>query len=289
MKLAYALLFALILLFSGIGCPGPSEPGGGAVGGAIVVNHTTTTLSAIPDNAIAQAKSKLNIAYGHTSHGSQLITGMEGLVSWKGSLYSFSSTGTGGALQLRDTPFQNADDLGAPDRTTWASSTRSYLNSNPEVNVVMWSWCGEASTATASDISSYLSLMSKLETDFPSVRFVYMTGHLDGTGTAGNLYLRNEQIRTYCRANGKVLFDFADIESYNPDGVSFVDKMANDNCDYDSNGDGSNDGNWAIEWQDAHPSAWFNCSPAHTQALNGNLKAFAAWNLFARLGGWNGL
>ena len=29
-------------------------------------------------------------------------------------------------------------------------------------------------------------------------------------------------------------------------------------------------------------------SPAHTQALNGNLKAYAAWWLWARLGGWNG-
>ena len=28
--------------------------------------------------------------------------------------------------------------------------------------------------------------------------------------------------------------------------------------------------------------------PDHTQALNGNLKAYAAWWLWARLGGWNG-
>ncbi len=33
---------------------------------------------------------------------------------------------------------------------------------------------------------------------------------------------------------------------------------------------------------------WYHCSPAHTQPLNGNLKAYAAWYLFARLVGWNG-
>ena len=46
-----------------------------------------------------------------------------------------------------------------------------------------------------------------------------MTGHLDGGGTAGNLNVRNNQIRNYCIANDKILFDFADIESYKPNGV----------------------------------------------------------------------
>jgi hypothetical protein len=46
-----------------------------------------------------------------------------------------------------------------------------------------------------------------------------MTGHLDGTGLTGNLNISNEQIRNHCRINKKFLLDFADIESYNPDGV----------------------------------------------------------------------
>ena len=32
------------------------------------------------------------------------------------------------------------------------------------------------------DISTYLNLMNYLEHDFPDVKFVYMTGHLDGSG-----------------------------------------------------------------------------------------------------------
>ena len=77
----------------------------------------------------------------------------------------------------------------------------------------MWSWCGQVSSASAADIDTYLNLMSQLEADYADVNFVYMTGHLDGSGPAGNLYTRNNQIRTYARSNGKVLFDFADIES----------------------------------------------------------------------------
>jgi len=132
--------------------------------------------------------------------------------------------------------------------------------------------------------------MEGLENDYPDVKFVYMTGHLDGTGLTGNLHLRNEQIRNFCTNNNKVLYDFAEIESYNPDGANFGNKKANDACDYDSNGDGTLDSNWAVEWQNSHTPGidWYNCSSAHSQPLNANQKAYAAWWLWARLAGWNG-
>jgi hypothetical protein len=41
-----------------------------------------------------------------------------------------------------------------------------------------------------------------------------------------------------------------------------------------------------VEWQKANPRKWFDCDTAHSQPLNGNRKAYAAWNLFARLVGW---
>ena len=126
--------------------------------------------------------------------------------------------------------------------------------------------------------------MSQLELDYPAVKFVYMTGHLDGTGGDGNLNNRNEQIRIYCRENNKLLYDFASIESYHPDGdTNYMLLNANDGCYYDSDGNGSQDSNWAIDWQDSHTEDvdWYNCSSAHSQPLNANLKAYAAWNLWA--------
>ena len=126
---------------------------------------------------------------------------------------------------------------------------------------------------------------------FPDIKFVYMTGHLNGDGIDGNTNQRNEQIRRYCRNNNKILYDFADIESYDPDGNFYLDKMANDNCDYDSDNDGSQDRNWAEDWQNSHlvNVDWYNCSAAHSKALNGNRKAYAAWWLWASLAGWNGI
>ncbi len=252
---------------------------------AIIADHATADLSLIPSEWIDAAKTKLHIAYGHTSHGSQITTGMQGLAAWKGSKYAFNKNGTNGALDLRDTPFTGAYDLGNPDLTSWEAATRTYLAANPTVNVVMWSWCGQVSGASAANIANYLSLMSGLEKDFPAVKFVYMTGHLDGTGLTGNLHLRNEQIRAYCRANAKILFDFNDIEMYNPDGVYFGDKKPNDACEYT---DGTVKGNWATEWQDSHTKGvdWYECESAHSQPLNANRKAYAAWWLWARLAGW---
>jgi hypothetical protein len=254
----------------------------------LIIDHSCTKLDSIPAEWITKAKQTLHIAYGHTSHGSQLTDGMTGLVSFKGSSYAWNNGGSAGALDLHD--YAMSGDLGNPDRTTWASVTRTYLNANSDVNVIIWSWCGQVSSAAEADINTYLNLMASLETDYPNVKFVYMTGHLDGTGLTGTLHLRNEQIRNYCRINKKLLYDFEDIESYNPDGVYFGNKQPNDNCDYDSDGNGSLDSNWAIQWQNAHTLGvdWYSCSAAHSQPLNGNRKAYAAWNLWARIAGWNG-
>lgn len=252
----------------------------------IIIDHNNTTITSITEQDILLAKEQLHIAYGHTSHGSQIITGMQGLVNFKGDQYTFNDGGTNGALDLRDRPFPGASDLGNPNRTEWAISTRNYLGSHPEVNIIIWSWCGQVSSATEEDIDTYLDLMNNLERDFPNVHFVYMTGHLDGTGKDGNLNQRNEQIRSFCEVNNKILYDFADIESYCPDGnTNYMELFANDNCDYDSDGNGSRDANWAVAWQNDHPEdiEWYNCSSAHSQSLNANRKAYAAWKLWVSL------
>jgi len=125
--------------------------------------------------------------------------------------------------------------------------------------------------------------MSQLEQQYPDVHFVYMTGHVDHADDANNK-AANQTIRNYCNANGKILYDFADIESYDPDGVYY--EFPHDNCDYYSSAaDASPDGNWAVQWQNSHTQGvdWYNSYAAHSQPLNGNRKAYAAWALFAEI------
>jgi hypothetical protein len=267
------------------------DDGGGGTGGgdeSMIIDHTCCDISAVPRAAIQGAIDDLHIAYGHTSHGSQLTTGMDVLAAFLGDdLYNYSNGGAGGTLDLHDYAFNSygAYDLGS---ATWPAATRSYLDDNPDVNVVIWSWCGQVSTMDTPYLDAYLGPMNQLELDYPGVSFVYMTGHLDGSGESGNLHLRNEQIRSFCEANDKILYDFADIESYDPDGAYYLDMAANDACEYDSDGNGSYDSNWAINWQNANDGEWYICTSAHSQPLNANRKAYAAWHLWARLGGWDG-
>jgi hypothetical protein len=273
-----------------------------ADGRAVIIDHNCINLDEIPIEWINKAKTSLHIAYGHTSHGSQITDGMSGLANFKGALYAWNNGGIGGALDLR--PFNGnfgglgiAGDLGGDingnlNRRAWEKATRAYLSTNPGVNVIIWAWCWQVG-GEESEIKLYLDLMNGLEADFPDINFIYMTGRVDGSPLKGDPWrimtpLRNQQIRDYCKKHNKILYDFADIESYNPDGTYFGDKLVNDACDYYSNGDGVRDRNWAIDWQNAHPGEWYNCSSAHSQPLNANLKAYAAWWLWARLAGWDG-
>ena len=237
MRSGFAVLAAAVsLLLTTVGVAGP-----------IIIDHRHTDITALRQMQIDHAKSNLHIAYGHTSHGSQLITGMNTLDPFMHArhgtptgLYTWNEGGTGGALDIDDR-FASGD-LGNPDRVTWAARTRTYLDhpANADVNVVIWSWCGQVSSATPGDINTYLGLMAGLEDDYRDITFVYMTGHLDGSGASGNLNLRNQQIRDYCVANDKVLYDFADIESFDPDGtVDFMALNATDGCEYDADGDGN--------------------------------------------------
>ncbi len=273
---------ALLVMFLSTSCT-KDDP---VPGDGMIINHSGTDLSSIPDEWIENAKENLHIAYGHTSHGSQLTSGMTGLAEFKGDKYAWNNGGTGGALDLHD--YAMSGDLGNPDFTNWEKETRNYLKDHPGVNVIIWSWCGQVSGASEQNINTYLDLMSGLEADYPDVTFVYMTGHLDGTGVTGNLHIRNEQIRNHCITYEKFLFDFADIESYDPDGNYYLDKNADDGCNYDSDGNGSRESNWAIDWQNSHTEGvdWYQCGSAHSQPLNANMKAYAAWHLWARIAGW---
>ncbi len=248
---------------------------------AIIIDHACTDISKIPKKWIDKAKAKFGITYGHTSHGSQIISGMINL-KYKSKLYDFSDHLNTHELTLFDR--EPSGDLGNPDRKQWAKKTYILLKEGyGDVNIVIWSWCGQVSSANKEDIRTYLHLMNDLEKKFPGVAFVYMTGHLDGTGEDGNLNIRNNQIREYCKNNNKILFDFADIESFDPDGNYYLDKNATDNCDYRENGIKKN---WADEWCNKNPGECIEYRCSHSQSLNCDLKGGAFWWMVARIAGW---
>ncbi|MCD4653954.1 hypothetical protein K8T06_08450 [bacterium] len=249
--------------------------GASTCGAAIIADHTCTDMGEINESHVNAACGLFRLYYGRTSHGTQIITGMEVMEARYGAPWQFNESGSGGELSIHE----EYGDLGHNGDTGWADTTRDALNApSSNRNVVMWSWCGGVTDNTSAGIDIYLNTMNQLETDYPEVLFIYMTGHLDGSGESGNLHQRNEQIRNYCKANNRVLFDYADIESYDPDGTYFLDQGADDGCYY-------NGGNWAEEWCVEHPLSdmCLDCECEHSRPLNCNLKARAFWWLMAEL------
>ena len=53
----------------------------------IIIDHICTDISQIPEHWIRKARILFRISYGHTSHGSQIVSGMEVLMA-KSDLYS---------------------------------------------------------------------------------------------------------------------------------------------------------------------------------------------------------
>ena len=258
----------------------------------IIIDHTCIDLNEIPAQYIDSAKANLWIGYGHTSHGRHLTSGMDALDDYfTDGTYAWSHDGGPGELHLFEgsgySPGYLRGDLGYD---TWDDDTRVYLDENPGCNVIIWAWCGDVWYV---DLQSwYLDPMNQLESEYPDVQFVYMTGHLEGWGVGGNLYLANQQIRDYCIANNKILYDFADIEKYSPDAdTNYQEYYADAACDYQPPGGGT--ANWANNWLAANPgheltgiSQWCP-SCAHSVSLNCTKKGIAAWYLWARLAGWS--
>lgn len=161
--------------------------------------------------------------YGHRSHGSQIIVGANALEEDHPDLQFADSycsiPNEANALWMWDGMTEGTGNLIAQelywDSEEGRDELRGILTDNPEIKYTMWAWSYEINEQTEQSIDEYFEIMQGLEDEFPGVRFVYMTGPAPSDEfNAINNVERNAQIRDFAQANGKLLFDFEELDTY---------------------------------------------------------------------------
>jgi len=294
-----------------------------ALGQKYIADYTVAKeeiLRSIPREVIDKARNEFKILYIHTSHGTHVTYGLNGLQYYKqgdGELYAVKVVNilqtkvvtAPDSLELYD---WYGSDLSQYE-TTFDEKTRAALDDPKyaDINVVMWSWC---SINYHEPAKYYLPKMKALIEEYGEggskigtgegqrakpVKFIFMTGHADSNHNIGEGLPKNQAdiIDDFCNANGYLCLDYFSIESHDMNG-NYWDDAGDDS--YSVKYRRSEDAvsyYFFQDYQDAHALGkdYFynrdinddiNTGKHVNQHITANRKAYAMWWILARLTGW---
>lgn len=210
----------------------------------VKADHSTVDAQAIPSESLGAARA-LRMSFSHASVGGNIWSGLQTLGS--NSAFAFpnwkdNNRGNPG-WQAKITQFE-----------TWVAD---HIN---DFDVFQNKFCYIDQDA---DFGTYRDSMNALAAKYPAKTFVWWTMPImtnDGDNTKRQAF--NQQVRAYCAANNRPLFDLADIESHKSDQSAVTSS--------------------GVEAQDPEQSS----DGGHLSALGASRAAQAQWVLMAQITGW---
>ena len=172
---------------------------------AILVNHMTLDVDMIPDTALNAARA-LNMSLEHASVGVNIKNGMEDLKAMDAIRYDY--------------PHWDWHNRGNPG---WQEKVDQFVawvaDHTNEYDVFHMKFCY---IDTAVQWTYYREAMLNLEATYPGKIFVWWTMPITTSGY-DNRDAYNTQVRNFCAANDKPLYDIAAIESHDPLGNLIIE------------------------------------------------------------------
>jgi hypothetical protein len=212
----YLLAFILALTFAA------ARP---VFGDGIVVGFTSIRDVAAYPQSVMDDIAQFRWYFAHASVGDNMMSGVSALNSSSNTFYRFRNVSDDSVPPSVATNAVIYDyNRGNPGWQAKTDGFRTYVSNGwrfPRVNLVLDKLCYIDQNA---DVDYYIASMTNLEAVFPETVFVYatipLTTSADSDNDLRNTY--NKTLRNWARTNNRVLFDIADIEAHDTDGVEYT-------------------------------------------------------------------
>ncbi len=267
-------------------------------------------LRSIPEEYIDKARNEFKIAYWHTSHGTHVYYGLCGLQDYKvgdDELFGITNNNpTTDKLEFHDI---YGSDLSS-NETYFIQTSKDYLSNNPDINVIMWSWCDIAGHNVS---GNYLPGMQELINEYgvggsmigsgdgqreQPVYFIFMTGHANRNNNLGEGKPKSQAdlIINYCNINELFCLDYYSIDTHDMSDNYWDDAGDDGNSTkyggtqkfYQDYQDDNLVGDGYFENKNS-PGGTILYGAHNTQHITSNRKAYAMWWILARFAGWSGV